>query len=556
MIDPGDAGWIEVTTLSDCLDRAAAAHSHDALVFPGERTTFPELAELVNHYARGLLTVGVEQGEAVGILLHQGVDYLALLLATTKIGGVAVPINARYKARELAHVVRQSRMRAVFISDVDAHIVDHLALLTEALPGLTASRAGRLALPDAPHLRHVVVFGDADQAYLTSQAVFQEGAGAVPAGQVRKRRLRVRVRDTAVIMYTSGTTAAPKGAMLTHEGLAREGAMVARTRFHLSSSDRVWTALPLYHIGGVAFAFAAWAAGATYYHTGAFDPAAAVAQLQGEHCTIAIPAFETIWLAVLDHPDFDPKAMTDLRIVFNVGVAERLRQMQRRLPDAIQVSGFGSTESSSFLCLGSVSDTLEQRVTTCGKPLPGMQVKVVDPQTGQTCPPEEMGEILYKGWGLFDGYFDDPKQTAEAIDGDGWFHSGDGGRMDAEGRLTFVTRLKDMMKVGGENVAAAEVEGHLLTHPAVMMAQVVGAPDARYTEVPAAFLQLKDGAEVTEQQIIDFCLGAIATFKVPRYVRMVTEWPMSGTKVQKYVLRERLAAELANAGIAKAPKLS
>jgi fatty-acyl-CoA synthase len=295
--------------------------------------------------------------------------------------------------------------------------------------------------------------------------------------------------------------------------------------------------------------------GATYVHTGFFRPEVALAQLAEERCTIAIPAFETIWMAILDLPELPRTDLSALRLVFNIGLRERLIEMQQKLPDAIQVSGFGATESSSFVAVGDVDDSLEERVTTCGRPLPGLAVRIVNPDTGLDLPPGDVGEIVYRGWSTFLGYYNDPERTAAAMDDDGYFHSGDLGSLDEDGRLRFVSRLKDMLKVGGENVAAAEVEGHLVTHPAVLFAQVVSAPDARYTEVPAAFIQLKPGSETDEQDIIDHCLGRIATFKVPRYVRFVDEWPMSGTKIKKHLLRDRIADELAEASITEAPKM-
>lgn len=251
----------------------------------------------------------------------------------------------------------------------------------------------------------------------------------------------------------------------------------------------LWTPLPLHHIGGISFAFACWSVGATYVHTGHFVPDVAVRQLRDEGATIAIPAFEMIWLAVVEHDDFDAGDLPHLRLVFNIGSPERLRQLQARVPNAIQVSGFGATEATSFMTLGEVDDSLDDRVKTIGRPLPGLRVRIVDP-------------------------------------------------------------------VGGENVAAAEVEGFLIRHDDIAIAHVVAAPDARYGEVAAAYVELVKGAEVTEQEIIDFCLGSIATFKVPRYVRFIDEWPMSGTKVKKYVLREMIAAELGSAGITEAPRLT
>ena len=224
-----------------------------------------------------------------------------------------------------------------------------------------------------------------------------------------------------------------------------------------------------------------------------FEPGIEVRQLPEEICTIAFPAFETIWLAVLDHPEFDQADLSALRIVVNVGVPERLRSMQERLPHAVQVSAVGGTEAAGFLSIGAVEDTLEERCETGGHIVAGMEAKLLDPQTGGELPPGNTGELLFRGVSRFLGYYRDPEVTAECIDDDGWFHSGDIIRQDTDGRITFLSRLKDMLKVGGENVAAAEIEGHLATHPAVQIVQVVAAPDARYTEVAAAFVQLKQG---------------------------------------------------------------
>ena len=220
------------------------------------------------------------------------------------------------------------------------------------------------------------------------------------------------------------------------------------------------------------------------------------------------------------------------------------------------VSCFGQTECCAFLSLSELDDSLELRTTTGGLPMPGMECEVHDPDTLELLPPGSTGELWYRGPMAFDGYFRDAEMSEALFDERGYFRTGDVARIDEGGRVTFVSRVKDMLKVGGENVAAAEVEGYLLTHPAVNMAQVVAAPDAKYVEVPAAFILLKPGETVLEQDIINFCRGKIATFRVPRYVRFVDEWPMSGTKVKKYVLRERIAKELTDAGITHAPRIS
>ena len=309
------------------------------------------------------------------------------------------------------------------------------------------------------------------------------------AADVSRAEAGTRVRDPAVLVYTSGTTAAPKGALLSHEALVRLAAGIAE-RMAFTPEDRIWTAIPLFHGGGITFAVAALTARATFVHPGHFDPASTPALLEAERITVALAAFETIWLPVLDRPDWPERDLHRIRLVMAVGVPERLRAMAARVPQAVHVSCVAMTESSAFLALGRLDDPLEARLTTGGHPMPGMSVRVVDPETGADLPPDTPGELLFRGPTAFDGYFRDPEATAATIDAQGWVHTGDVVTVDADGRVTFRTRLKDMLKVGGENVSAAEIENHLLTHPAVGVVAVVAAPDARYVEVPAAFVQL------------------------------------------------------------------
>jgi fatty-acyl-CoA synthase len=225
------------------------------------------------------------------------------------------------------------------------------------------------------------------------------------------------------------------------------------------------------------------------------------------------------------------------------------------MPWAVEVTSFGCTESASNTTLGAADDPEELRLSTLGTVVPGMELKIVDHETGNELLPNEVGELCLRGYARFEGYYKDPEQTARAIDADGWFHTGDLGSLDEHGYLRYSGRLKDMLKVGGENVASIEIEDYLVRHPAVNIAQVVGAPDARYDEVPAAFVELKPGHSATADELIAFCVGKIATYKVPRYVRIVDEWPMSGTKIKKFVLREQIAMELAQLGISEAPKI-
>ena len=296
-------------------------------------------------------------------------------------------------------------------------------------------------------------------------------------------------------------------------------------------------------------------AGARYCHAGHFDPESSLRMLEQERVTVAYPAFETIWFGVLNHPRFEHTDLRSIRLIQNITVPERLADFETRMPWAKQVTSYGSTESATNLTFPLPDDSYEVRIRTLGSPMPGMEIKITDPETGERLGSGVVGELCFRGYSLFEGYYKDPELTAAVIDDEGYFHTGDLASTTPEGNLVFGGRLKDILKVGGENVSAVEVEAFLATHPAIDIAQVVGADDARYQEVPAVFVQTRPGVTVTEADIIDFCRGQIATFKVPRYVRFVTEWPMSGTKIQKFRLREQLAEELTLRGITEAPKL-
>ncbi|MEE8601500.1 AMP-binding protein [Euzebya tangerina] len=538
--------WIEATTIGDLVDRRAHEDPDgESIVFPDRRLTFGDMAAASDRMAKGLIAAGVEHGDRVGYMLHDCPEALAIIYGAAKVGALAVPINNRFKAFELRTVIGHAGIRVLVTAPTQSGpgATDFLTLLGDLIEG-----------EDYPDLTTLVVLGDTPSGAFQAQTDFEAAGDAIDDATLRQRAAAVRIRDAALVVYTSGTTAAPKGALISHEAFCRYGQGTVQ-RMALTDEDRIWTVLPLFHIGGIAFAIGSLYGGCAYVHSGRFDPTAVVAQLVAERCTIALPGFETIWLPVIGHDDFDAEA-TALRIVLCVGVPERLRKVQAAHPDASVVNCFGQTEACAFLSLALPDDALEQRITTGGHPMPGMEVRAVDPVTGQTVEPGELGEICYRGPNAFDGYFRDPDRTAEVFDDLGFFHTGDMGTVDAEGRVTFVSRLKDMLKVGGENVAAAEVEGFLIGHPAVAMVNVVAAPDTRYGEVPAAFVQLAPGAALTEEELVEFCRGQIATFRVPRYVRFVDEWPMSGTKVKKYVLRERIADELTSRGIREAPKIT
>jgi fatty-acyl-CoA synthase len=546
--------YIEATTLGDLLDRQAARSDRELLVFPEERVRYRQLAAEAATAARALRALGVGPGDKVGLMLPASVDFMAALFGAAKLGALPVPINLRFKEVELSHVVRDGDLRVLLTSDRGREGAAFADLLRQVLPRLPDQDPRDVRLDEAPELRRVVLLGDPAPGFL-AEAAFREGAETVDPDEVDRLQERVRIADVAMIMYTSGTEARPKGAMLTHEGLTRQAHLIARTRYGLGPEDRFWTPLPMFHIGGTIAMLACVSAGCTYCHVGWMDGGRALDQLERERCTVAFPAFDLLWLPVLDHPRFPKADLSALRLVQASGPPDVARRMQARLPRAVQIAGSGMTENSSYTSLGRPDDDEEARLRTHGHPVAGVELRCVDPETGRDLPPGERGELLVRGFARFAGYYKDEERTRAVIDPDGWFHTGDLCVIDAEGRHTFVGRVKDMLKVGGENVAAAEVEDLLSRHPSVALVQVVGAPDARYGEVPCAYVQLAPGATASEDELIGFCLGRIATFKVPRYVRFVEEWPTSGTKIRKVELRERIARELEERGITEAPKV-
>jgi fatty-acyl-CoA synthase len=531
---PLSACW----TLPDHVDRAARRWpDSEALVFGSERLTFAQFAEHTRAVARGLVALGVTPGQKVGVFMQNVPDMLAAIYGAARTGAVPIPVNGRFKSRELRYVISHADVSVLILSAAYADLV------REALDG-----------DDAPMPRRVVHGGDPGAGL--GWAEMLDRGGAVADDEIVLREQRLAVRDPAMLMYTSGTTANPKGCLISHESLVRTGRIFGNERFPTRHGDRVWDPLPLFHLASILPFNGCLETGATYVGMVHFEPGDALTVLESERCTCAFAAFDLIWIAVQDHPRFAVTDLSRIRLVNVNGVPEKLALMAARTPWLTQISPYGATEGGGVLALSHLEDALEHRVGSAGRPFAGMEVRIADPDTGAELPPGERGEITYRGPALFDGYYKQPEETAAVFDADGFFHSGDLGSVDADGRLTFIGRLKDMLKVGGENVAAAEIEGFLAEHPAIAEVQIVAAPDERYVEVPCAYVVLRPGAALEYEDLLAFCNGRIATYKIPRYLRVVTEWPMSGTKIQKFRLREQIASELEAAGVRSAPKIS
>jgi fatty-acyl-CoA synthase len=536
------AETVAVRTYADLLRRAASqTPDAEALVFPDTRLTYRELFDAALWRARELSALGVGRGDRFGMLMPNSAALVELLFAGSMLGATAVPINTRFKVRELRHVITDAELAALWTTDeIDEH-VNFKELLYEALPGLAdAPDARSLSIEGAPHLKAIALVTAADApGMLAAPAVRALAEGESPPGPDDGPE----PEDTWVVMYTSGTTANPKGCMLSHRAITLDALGVAE-RFQIPPTDRWWDPLPLFHSAGIMLMSACVARGATFVSMPRFEVDAAFDLIEREAITVHYPLFPTVTLALMHHPRFKELDLGNARAVVSVAPPDVQRQIQEAYAPAKLISAYGITELCGTLIFNELGDDLEQRLTTCGTPIPGFEMRVVDPETGTELPYGERGELIGRGPSRFDGYYRNEEQTRAVIDDEGFFHTGDLCSIDAVGRVTYHGRIKDMLKVGGENVAAIEVESFLANHPAVKMAQVVGVPDPRLLEVAAAFIELAPGATLTEEEVIAFCTGQIATFKVPRYVRFVTEWPMSATKVQKFRLREQLVAEL------------
>lgn len=541
---PKTSAWTAVTPLGDLLVRSAHLYpDRDALIFPEERATFGQLLTGALVVARGLSAYGVKRGEHVGLLASNSVSFMEAFFGIALLGAVVVPLNVRHKSTELGYIIRNADLVAVLTQADEAAHVDFSALLCDALPELAHADAGRcLSLSQAPCLRHVFLLNAAARPGFVSRMALDAGAHAVTAEQVLAQGRYVSLRDTATIIYTSGTTANPKGCMLSHEALTRGPVERGAYRFAAGDHDVHWGAGPLFHIGSLGPALGALGAGMTYATDLFYDPARAMALIRSQRATTIWPWFPAIVLGLLEQPGFDAEHLPHLRHIVLIAAPALVERVQARFPDAEILQGCGMTETAGIFGLTAPSDSAEERVHTQGKAYPGMEVRLIDPGTGKNAQPGVIGEILVRGYCVMKGYYKDPEKTAAALDEQGWLHTGDLYVQTADGNLVFNGRLKDMLKVGGENVAAVEIESYLMQHPAVRIAEVVGRPDDRLDEVPVAFVELQEGAVATPEQLIDFCKGRIANYKVPREVRFIAPgaWPMSLTKIDKRGLRQLL----------------
>jgi acyl-CoA synthetase (AMP-forming)/AMP-acid ligase II len=518
----------------------------EALVFPDTRWSYAELANRAWAVARSLVALGVQPGNHVGLLMTNHPDLVASFFGASLAGAVVVPINARYRTSELDSIVENADLVALLTHDSADDHIDFAALLHQSLPGMTESRDPlRLRLPRHPTLRTVVMMGRKQPDGILSRAEFDRLGGEEFDPTLRSRVEGLRVRDIAIILYTSGTTSAPRGALLTHEAFVRVWMGTGRI-FDTTAEDRHWNGLPLFHVAALGCLTWITGYGATFISDYTWDAGRCLEAIERERVTQFYPAYQPIMEAFLSHPRFPDTDLRSLRTFLNTAPPEMLAVFQERLPDAVGMTMYGGTEGGAITTT-QIDDPLEDRINTTGRPQPGLEIRVVG-EDGSVLAPGRPGIIQFRGFNTLEGYYKSPEKTAESVLADGWVTMTDLGQMDEKGQVQFLGRAKETLKVGGENVAPQEVEAQLYTHPAVKLTQVVGMPDPKLVEVPAAFVELHDNTAATEAELIEHCRGRIASFKVPRLIRFVAaeDWPMSATKIQRFVLRERLLEELAS----------
>jgi fatty-acyl-CoA synthase len=546
---------LKYMTIPQLLDRACARHGgRTAAVFAEHKLSLSwyDLRERSNNVAAGLLALGIGLGDRVGIWAPNCAEWLYTQFGTARIGAILVNINPAYRSSELEYALNRVSCKALIMARRHRSS-DYVEMLHAVAPEI-AHEATSLQAAKLPKLKHVVVLEDGPHPAgmrLFSQLMSLAGPGH--RSRLDGLSAALDPDDAINIQFTSGTTGSPKGATLTHFNIVNNARYAAKA-MALSAEDRLCIPVPLYHCFGMvlgALTCAAVGAGMVFPGEG-FDAEATLAAIARYKCT-ALHGVPTMFIAQLDHPNFANYDTSTLRTGIMAGAPcpiDTMRAVIDRMHMREVTIGYGMTETSPLSFQSRTDDPIDRRVSTVGRILPHVEVKIVD-ANGKVARLGESGELCTRGYGVMRGYWDDPERSAEAIDAAGWMHSGDLATIDALGYCTIVGRLKDMLIRGGENIYPREIEEFLLRHPKVQSAQVFGVPDHRLGEDVCAFIVLKPNQSATAEEIQSFCRGQISHHKVPRHIRFVPEFPMTATgKPQKYVMREQIVSELAARGVA------
>jgi fatty-acyl-CoA synthase len=528
---------LDPTTIAATLALTSSKYGkQEAYIGPGERVNWTDMCEGARSIAAALHAAGVRKGDHVGILMGNSGAWIQTFLGIASIGAVTVPVNTRFKSEELRFCLKQADVRLLIFSDEFLGI-DFRALLQSAEPAIATALPGE----QLPELRQAVMMGSGNlPAACSSYADFIANGESVTHAELATLAHCVKADDVLLIQYTSGTTSFPKGVMLSHANMLLDAQAAAR-RMGVRADDRYFSIRPFFHVAGSTLSvLVSVSTGCCLLSLPNFDVAENLAILDRERCSL-ISGNDTIFLMLMGHPSFNADKL-HLRGGWAAAGPEVMEQIYNRMRVPGLCNAYGQSEAAPNVLLSSWDDPIEIRIAGFGLPHPGTEVRLANPETDIPCAAGEHGEIQVRGWNVMRGYYKMPEATQKAFSHDGWLKTGDLGEMNAEGRVRMVSRLKDMYRVGGENVAPAEVEEILHAHPSVRQAQVIGVPDARLGEVTGAFVLLKEGQDVSREALIEWCKDRAANFKVPRHLEIVDTFENIGmtgsSKVQKNKLRE------------------
>ena len=536
-------------TIGRLLRRTVEAYpEREALVsrHQGIRWSYREYSEQIDRLAAGLLALGIAPGDRVGIWSPNRAEWCLTQFATARIGAILVCINPAYRVFELEYALNKSGCKAIVTAE-RFKSSDYLGMLQRLAPELADCEPGRLLSERLPELSLVIRMGSEKTPGMLNFPDVLEQGGAAERERMDEIEARLSPHDVINIQFTSGTTGNPKGAALSHFNILNNANQVAHG-MRFSERDRLCIPVPMYHCFGMVLGkLACLTRGAcAVFPSDAFEPGAVLEAVEAEKCT-ALHGVPTMFIAELEYPEFDRFDLSSLRTGIMAGApcpVEVMRKVISRMHMAEVLIAYGQTECSPVNHMTLADDPIEKRVESVGRAGSHLEVKLVDEQ-GRIVPVGERGDICTRGYAVMRGYWDDPERTAETVDEEGWLHSGDLGIMDKDGYVQVVGRLKDMIIRGGENIYPREIEEFLFTHPKIQDAKVIGVPDEKFGEEVCAWVQLKEGEHMSEDEIRAYCKDHIAYFKVPRYVKLVREFPMTVTgKVQKFKMREIMEKEI------------
>ena len=538
------------STLGEMLEKwAYKTPDNDFMIYPDRnlRFTYSEFNKRVDALAKGLLFIGIKPGDKVGIWAKNVPDWLTIMFATAKTGAVLVTINTSYKLSEIEYLLKNADINTLCLVD-GFRDSDYVNMIFNLVPELKEQPRGELHSEKFPELKNVVFIGQQKHRGMYNTAELILLGNHVDDLELESVKENLHCHDVINMQYTSGTTGFPKGVMLSHYNILNNG-YAAGQCMKFTSDDKLLVCVPLFHCFGCVLAVCAIIShGATMVFTEDFDPVMVMASIQKEKCT-ALYGVPTMFISELNHPMFDMFDLSSLRTGIMAGALcpiETMNQVMTRMHMKDIIIVYGLTESSPGMTATRSHNSAEVRATTVGFEFPNVDVKIVNHETGEPCLPGEQGEICCRGYNVMKGYYNNSEATKKAIDADGWLHSGDLAVKTEDGFYKITGRIKDMIIRGGENIYPREIENYLYRLPQIETVEVASVPSPKYGEAVGAFIKLKSGQKLTEEEIIDFCRGNIARFKIPKYIFFVDNFPMTASgKIQKYKLSQ-LAVQLCN----------